>query len=103
MVLQSIVGCAARVTLVILLPLVMLVTTAETVSAQPSALRFEVRLGHSPTGGAGAAHEPATLPSGRLLAILGKPGSSEPRLSIGQTGKNTTPILGRDVDKLAPN
>jgi hypothetical protein len=103
MVLQSIVGCAARVTLVIFLPLVMLVTTAETVSAQPSALRFEVQLDHALTGGAGAAHEPATPPSGRLLVILGKPGSDEPRLSIGQTGKNTAPILGRDVEKLAPN
>jgi Putative esterase len=103
MVVQSVVGCAARATLVTLFPLAMLATAAETESSQPSALRFEVRIGSVPNWGADAAPNPATPPAGRLLVILGKPGSGEPRLSIGQTGKNASPILGRDVDSLVPN
>ena len=54
------------------------------------------------TGELMEARKPAPPPSGRLLVILGRPGSDEPRLSIGQTGKNTSPTLGRDVDKLMP-
>ena len=104
MVLQSIVGCAVRVTLVILLPFAMLVTTAETVSAQPSSLRFEVRLDRALNRGSWCErqHRPRRLLSGRLLVILGTPGGGEPRLSIGQTGKIVSPILGRDVDRLTP-
>ena len=40
--------------------------------------------------------------SGRLLVILGKPGAGEPRLSVGQTGKDAPPILGRDVVDFVP-
>ena len=103
MVPQSIVGCAVRATLVTLFPLAMLFTAAETVSSQPSALRFEVRLGRAPNGKLMRPHRPAIAPSGRLLVVLGKPGTDEPRLSVGQTGKNASPILGRDVDEFEPD
>ena len=97
-------GCAARATLVTLFPLAMLLTAAETVSAKPGALRFEVRLGRAPTAEAGGPRSPATQPlSGRLLVVLGKPGTSEPRLSVGQTGSNASPLLGRDVASLVPD
>jgi hypothetical protein len=75
---------------------------AETVTSQPSELRFEVRLSQGPTAKNGGPPQPgAPLRSGRLLVILGRPGTEEPRLSVGQTGKNTPPILGRDVADLA--
>ncbi len=41
--------------------------------------------------------------SGRLLVVLGHPGTHEPRLTVGQTGKNASPLLGRDVANLAPD
>ena len=95
---------AVRATLFTLFSFSMLLTAAEPVTSQPSALRFEVRLGHAPAAPSQADREqPDTQPrSGRLLVVLGKPGTGEPRLSVGQTGKNAPPILGRDVANLAP-
>ena len=79
----------------------MLLTAAETVSAQPTALRFEVRLGRAPIAEASGPQSPvAQSRSGRLLVVLGKPGAREPRLSVGQTGKDAPPLLGRDVASL---
>jgi hypothetical protein len=102
MLLTHLLGCAGRATLITLLPLAMLLTTAETVSAQTSGLQFEVRLGRAPTTEAGGPQSPDTQPrSGRLLVVLGKPGAGEPRLSVGQTGNNAPPLLGRDVTSLA--
>ena len=93
---------AAHATLITLFPLVMLVTPADTVTSQPSALRFEVRLGRAPRPRQPAnRNRPTHSRSGRLLVVLGKPGAGEPRLSLGQTGKNAPPLLGRDVASLA--
>jgi len=81
----------------------MVLSAAEPVTSHSGALRFEVRLGHAPATNPGGPSRPNTEPrSGRLLVVLGKPGSREPRLSVGQTGKDVAPILGRDVDNLAP-
>jgi hypothetical protein len=97
-------GCALRAALVQLVSFSMLFTAAETVQAQPGALRFEVRLGHGPTAESDRPDQPNSRPrSGRLLVILGKPGADEPRLSVGQTGKNASPILGRDIPHLEPD
>ncbi len=93
--------CAARATLVTLFPLAMLLTAAETVSSQPSALRFEVQFRRAPTTEAGGPQLLDAQPrSGRLLVVLGKPETSEPRLSVGETGNSTSPLLGRDVASL---
>jgi hypothetical protein len=81
-----------------LLPIAMVLSAAAPVMSDSSALRFEVRLGHAP-GATGDREQPRT---GRLLVILGKPKGEEPRLSVGQTGKDAAPILGRDVVDLAP-
>jgi hypothetical protein len=56
-------------------------------------LRFEV------TVGPGLVDAPR---AGRLLVVLGKKKSPEPRASIGETGMNVPPLLGRDVKGLAP-
>src|SRR5262245_11484755 len=63
----------------------------------PTALRFEVRLGP----GAGGPGPPAWPRAGRLLVVLAPPGTREPRLMIGRTGRDAPPVLGRDVDGLA--
>jgi Putative esterase len=103
MVPTHVLRCAARATLLTLFPLAMHLTAAETVSSQPSSLRFEVRMGRAPITEAGGPQSPGTQPrSGRLLVVLGKPGTSEPRLSVGQTGNNAPPLLGRDVASLVP-
>src|SRR5262249_57879430 len=39
---------------------------------------------------------------GRLLVVLGKQPSPEPRFTIGNTGMKTPPVLGADVNGLAP-
>jgi Putative esterase len=104
MVSQFIVGWAPRTTLVSLLGLWMLFTAAETIAAQPSSLQFEVQLGGALNTPERTPHRPNNLAaSGRLLVILGKPGTGEPRLSVGQTGKNASPLLGRDVAQFEPD
>ncbi|MFI5459223.1 MAG: alpha/beta hydrolase-fold protein [Isosphaerales bacterium] len=81
----------------------MVLIAAEPVSSQPSGLRFEVRLAHAPAAPGGGPPQPQAQPrSGRLLVVLGRAGALEPRLTVGQTGKNTAPVLGRDVANLAP-
>jgi S-formylglutathione hydrolase FrmB len=62
----------------------------------PDGLRFEVAY---PTSHPDA---PRSKISGRLLVALGRPGSRDPRLTVGQTGQNQPPVLGRDVAGLAP-
>ena len=70
-------------------------------ASQPTALRFEVRLGHRRPRMPAGRQSPDTQPrSGRLLVVLGKPGR-EPRLAVGQTGKDAPPVLGRDVVNFA--
>jgi Putative esterase len=85
------------------LPFSMVLFAAEPVGSQSTALRFEVklgqRLGHV---GGGPQRSDARPRSGRLLVILGEPQAGEPRLAVGQTGKNAPPILGRDVVNFAP-
>jgi S-formylglutathione hydrolase FrmB len=62
-----------------------------------------------PPGGTGLRFEvtvaPGLLPKptdGRLLVVLGKRGFTEPRRSIGDTGLDTPPVLGADVNGFAP-
>jgi hypothetical protein len=85
------------------LPFSMVLFAAEPVGSHSTALRFEVklgqRLGHI---GGGPQRSDAQSRSGRLLVILGEPQAGEPRLAVGQTGKNAPPILGRDVVNFAP-
>ncbi len=58
-----------------------------------SAIRFEVTLAPALT----------TAPqSGRLLVVLARNPQPEPRRSIGRTGLEAPPILGRDVDGFSP-
>jgi hypothetical protein len=44
--------------------------------------------------------EPEARKAGRLLVVLGRPDGEEPRLTIGRTGMDAPPVLGRDVDSL---
>src|SRR5262249_37766218 len=81
-----------------LLSLVILVTLVprpapadETV--RPTALRFEVTL---------APDLVAAPKDGRLRVVLGPPDDADPRRTIGQTGLNPPPVLGRDVTGFAP-
>jgi hypothetical protein len=48
------------------------------------------------------ATKPVRKVSGRLMVVLGKPGSREPRFSIGQTGQGRPAVLGRDASDFAP-
>jgi hypothetical protein len=79
-------------------------TGAETVTSKSHALRFEVRLGQGARGkdGVSSGPDPGHW-SGRLLVLIAKPGSLEPRLSVGQTARTAPPIMGRDVVDLAPD
>lgn len=96
-------GPAVRATPFLLVSFSMLIAASETANAQPGALRFEVRISQSPAAPASRPEQPDTQPrSGRLFVILGKPATGDPRLSIGETGTNAPPILGRDVVNLAP-
>src|SRR5262249_55427118 len=62
----------------------------------PRGLRFEVRL-------KAAAHDSPPWPGGgRLMVGVGPRGPGEPGLPIGRTGMAAPPVLGRDVDGLAP-
>jgi len=82
----------------------MVLNAAEPVTSHPTALRFEVRLGRSAIAEPAGSQQPPAWPrSGRLLVVLGHPGTLEPRLALGQTGKNAQPVLGRDVANLAPD
>jgi hypothetical protein len=101
MVSTSAPSCALRILIRTLFPLSMVLSTAAPVTADSSALRFEVRLGHAHDAAAANLKRPL-LRTGRLLVILGKPDGGEPRLSVGETGKNASPVLGRDVIDLAP-
>jgi hypothetical protein len=77
-------------------------TTAEPAMSQTSALRFEVRLDPGATVGPGKPSRPPAWPRhGRVLVVLARSGTREPRLAIGRTGKNSPPVLGCDVDRLA--
>ena len=85
------------------LPPSMVLFAAEPVASHSTTLRFEVKLGQPPAHVAGGPQRSDAQPrSGRLLVILGEPQAGEPRLAVGQTGKNAPPILGRDVFNFAP-
>ncbi len=72
--------------------LAILVASIATADKPPgTALRFEVTLDRALSA------EPVW---GRLLIVLGKQDSPEPRLSIGATGMQTPPVLGKDVANL---
>ncbi|MCI0489354.1 MAG: esterase family protein [Blastocatellia bacterium] len=62
-------------------------------SSKPARLRFEV------TVAKGLISSPQ---SGRLFIIIGARQQSEPRLAIGNTGKDAPPVLARDVKDFAP-
>jgi len=81
----------------------MVLNAAEPVPSHPTALRFEVRLGRSAAAEPTGSPQPLVSPrSGRLLVVLGHPGTHDPRLTVSATGKNTSPLLGRDVVRLTP-
>jgi hypothetical protein len=61
--------------------------------ADQTALRFEV------TAAEGLLDAPR---DGRLLLVLGKRQTPEPRRTLGETGMNVPPVLGRDVKGLRP-
>ncbi len=68
--------------------------------------RFEVKLGPGPRAPAdGGLALRGWPPGARLLVVLGRAGDAQPRLSIGRTGMDADPLLGRDVggiDATAP-
>jgi hypothetical protein len=68
-------------------------TPAEFAGHPESSLRFEVRLAD------GLVDNPV---SGRVLVVLDRRGGGEPRFSIGRTGLDAPPILGRDAAGLRP-
>ena len=85
------------------LPFSMVLFAAEPLAPQSTALRFEIKLGQRPARVDGEPQRRDAQPrSGRLLVILGEPQAGEPRLSVGRTGKDVPPILGRDVANFAP-
>jgi Putative esterase len=103
MVSTSAPGRASLFVISTLLPFSMVLFAAEPVEPQSTALRFEIKLGQPPTHVAGEPERPNAQPrAGRLLVILGAPQAGEPRLSVGRTGKDAPPILGRDVVNFAP-
>jgi hypothetical protein len=92
---------ALGVSFTTLFPLANVLTAAESVTSAPAGLRFEVTLAERAVpanNGPQAAR--AAARSGRLLVVLGRPGSHSPRLTIGQTGMDAPPLLGCDVDGL---
>jgi hypothetical protein len=86
----------AGVSLVILSQALQILNAGETATVPPSGLSFEVTYPASHQDG------PRATVSGRLMVVLGRPGSGDPRLAVGQTGQGQPPVLGRDVDNLAP-
>jgi hypothetical protein len=63
---------------------------------RPDPLRFEVRL-------RAGRRVPDSWPrGGRLMVVLAPRGTREPRLTLGQTGMEAPPVLGRDVESLGP-
>jgi hypothetical protein len=72
--------------------LVLLAGSAGPSAAQPSPLRFEVRL--APELGLG----PQT---GRLFVVLAQSAEPEPRLTIGRTGMDAPPVFARDVQNMS--
>jgi hypothetical protein len=104
MVAQSIPRSAARGILAHVVLLMTLFADVESAASQANSLRFEVRLGRSIDAERGAQqHLTSPRHSGRLLVVLGKPGAGEPRLTVGATGMNASPVLGRDVTQLQPD
>src|SRR5207248_11545506 len=66
---------------------------ALTPARAPQALRFEVTVA------------PGLLPKpqdGRLLLVIAKRVGLEPRFTIGETGMNMPPVLGKDIVGMAP-
>jgi hypothetical protein len=80
----------ARQLRAILLPLILSTVAC---ADGPTATRFEISMAPGLLDG---------LTDGRLLVVLGRSDRPEPRRTIGQTGLNASPILGRDVDRFAP-
>jgi S-formylglutathione hydrolase FrmB len=96
-------GRGIRACVLTLFPLSTIVIAAEPDVGRSDALRFDVRLSRAPAARAGPAPRLEDRPrSGRLLVVLGRPGSREPRFAIGETGRDAPPVLGRDVNDLAP-
>jgi hypothetical protein len=62
-------------------------------SLPSTALRFEVTVARNLVSGP---------QSGRLLIVIGRQAQPEPRRTIGSTGLKAPPVLGRDVNGLAP-
>jgi hypothetical protein len=73
-----------------------ILNAGEPAAQPPDGLRFEVAYPAS------SPDAPRSKISGRLMVVLGQPGSLYPRLTVGQTGQDQPPVLGRDVDNLAP-
>ena len=74
-----------------LLVLISLCTPAKT--SQSPSLRFEVY------AAPGLVSSPQ---NGRLFVVLSTKSQPEPRLTIGQTGLDASPVFGRDISRLAP-
>ena len=62
-------------------------------SSKTVRLRFEITMAQGLT---------SSPQNGRLFIIIGASDRSEPRLAIGNTGKNAPPLLARDVKYFAP-
>ncbi len=87
------------VLVVLLIPTLQISRAAQLVASPHDGLRFEVVV---PAASSGGSQPPARPVSGRLMVVLGRSGSQDPRRSIGQTGQNNPPVLGRDLVELTP-
>ncbi|HYV05354.1 MAG TPA: alpha/beta hydrolase-fold protein [Blastocatellia bacterium] len=70
---------------------------ALTVFQAPACVGQEARLRFEVTAAAGLVPTPI---SGRLFVVMSRGGQPEPRLTIGQTGMDASPMLARDVSAL---
>jgi hypothetical protein len=75
----------------VLVAVILFGATAKT--HQSSSLRFEINI--SP----GLVSSPQ---NGRLFVVMSSKGQAEPRLTIGETGVDASPVFGRDVNGFAP-
>jgi S-formylglutathione hydrolase FrmB len=91
------------ISVITVFPFAMVLTAAEPVTSEPAGLRFEVRLLPGTVAAQdGSPPSQARARALRLLVVLARAGTREPRLTIGRTGIDVPPVLGSDLVDLTP-